>query len=117
MKFLSSFACFFNQRRCSKCPPSACTPALRCWRHWASALSIILCSIAGHKPDFIPPTLLPPSSQDFNLVDYKVWSVMQEQVYQTPIHDVNGLKQRLLDEWAALDQRIIDYFVYLNFDR
>ena len=42
---------------------------------------------------------------------------MYEQVYQTPIHDVNGLKQRLLDEWAALDQRTIDYLVYLNFDR
>jgi len=42
---------------------------------------------------------------------------MQEQVYQTPIHQVNGLKQRLMDEWAALDQWTIDYFVYLNFDR
>ena len=42
---------------------------------------------------------------------------MQEQVYQIPIHDVNGLKQRWLDEWEALDQSIIDYFVYLNFDR
>jgi len=42
---------------------------------------------------------------------------MQEQVYQTPIHDVNGLKQRLLVEWAAPEQRIINYFVYLNFDR
>jgi len=29
--------------------------------------------------------------------EYKVWSVMQEQVYQTPIRDVNDLKQRLLD--------------------
>ena len=27
--------------------------------------------------DFIPPTLWPP---DLNLVDYKVWSVMQEKV-------------------------------------
>jgi len=42
---------------------------------------------------------------------------MQGQVYQTPFHDVNYLKQRLLDEWAALDKRIIDYFVYLNFER
>jgi len=39
---------------------------------------------------------------------------MQEQVYQTPIHDVNDLKQRLLDVWAmALDQRIIDNDVQL----
>jgi len=37
---------------------------------------------------------------------------MQEQIYQTPIHDVvNDLKQLLLDVcivWAALDQKIID---------
>ena len=33
---------------------------------------------------------------------------MQEQVYQTQIHDVNDLKQRLLDVWATLDQRIIE---------
>jgi len=33
---------------------------------------------------------------------------MQEQVYQTPIHDVNDFKQRVLDVCAALDQRIID---------
>jgi len=36
---------------------------------------------------------------------------MQEQVYQTPIHDINNLKQRLLDVWAALNKTIIDYFV------
>jgi len=52
-----------------------------------------------------------------NPVDYKVWSVVQEQVYQTQIYDVNGLNQRLLDKWATLDHRVIDYFVYLNFDR
>ena len=33
---------------------------------------------------------------------------MQEDVYQTPIHDENDLKQRLLDVWVALHQRIID---------
>ena len=75
-----------------------------------------LCT-AVHIPDFIPPTSWSPNSPDLNPVDYRVWSVVQEQVYQTPIHDVNGLKQRLLGEWVALDQRIVDYFVYLNFDK
>jgi len=43
---------------------------------------------------------------------------MQEQVYQTPIHDVNDLKQRLLDVWAAEDQRmIIYYFVNKDFGK
>jgi len=42
---------------------------------------------------------------------------MQEQVYHTPIHDVNDLKQPLMDVWAAVDQRIIYYLVNLNFGR
>jgi len=42
---------------------------------------------------------------DLNMVDYKVWGVMQEQVYQTPIQVVNDIKQRL-DVWADLDQRV-----------
>jgi len=51
-------------------------------------------------PDFIPPTLWPPDSQDLNPGDHKAWNVMEEQVYHTPIHDVNYLKQRLLDVLA-----------------
>ena len=42
---------------------------------------------------------------------------MQEQVYQTPIHDVNDLKQHLLDVWADVAKRIVYYFVNLNFGR
>ena len=44
---------------------------------------------------------------------------MQEQVYQTPIHDVNDLKQRLLDVWADVNKRIVGlyYFVNLNVGR
>jgi len=42
---------------------------------------------------------------------------MQEQVYQTPIHDVNDIKQRLLDVLVALDQRIINNAINLNFGR
>ena len=49
-------------------------------------------------PDFIPPTLWPPDSQDLNPVDHKMWSVKEQQVYHTPIHDVS--KQRLFDVWA-----------------
>ena len=41
----------------------------------------------------------------------------QEQVKQTPIHEVHDLQQRLLDVWSALDWRIIDYFVNKNFGR
>jgi len=41
-----------------------------------------------------------PDSSDLNPVDHKVWGVIQEQFYQTPIHDVNYLKQHLLYVWA-----------------
>ena len=33
-------------------------------------------------PDFIPLALWPPNSPDLNLVDYTVWSVLQERVYR-----------------------------------
>jgi len=42
---------------------------------------------------------------------------MKEQVYQAPIHDVNDLDQRFLDVWETMHQKIIDYFVNLNFGR
>ena len=64
--------------------------------------------LTRETPDFIPLTLWSPNSPDLNPVDYKVWSVMQERVYQTEMHNVNDLKQRLLDVWAALGQSIID---------
>jgi len=42
-------------------------------------------------PEFIPPTLWPPSTPDLNPVDYKVWSVMQEKVYKKRIKDSDEL--------------------------
>ena len=59
-------------------------------------------------PDFITPLLWPPNSPDLNPVDYKVWSVLQERVYQTRIRDVSHLKERLVEEWDKFDQSIVD---------
>jgi len=33
-------------------------------------------------PRFISPDLWPPNSPDLNPVDYKIWGVMQDRVYQ-----------------------------------
>jgi len=33
-------------------------------------------------PAFISPNLWPPNSPDLNPVDYKIWGVMQDRVYQ-----------------------------------
>jgi len=43
---------------------------------------------------FILPTLWPPNSPDLNPVDYKVWSVLQEQVYNVKVNNVDELRQR-----------------------
>jgi hypothetical protein len=59
-------------------------------------------------PDFIPPTLWPPNSPDLNPVDYKIWSVMQERVYQTKVRDIVDLRQRIFEVWDELDQSIVD---------
>lgn len=59
-------------------------------------------------PQFIGPNLWPPNSPDLNPVDYKIWGVLQERVYQTPIRDVTDLRQRLIDTWSGISQKVID---------
>jgi len=51
-------------------------------------------------PAFISPDLGPPNSPDLNPVDYKIWCIMQQRVYQTKVQDVNDLKRRLINVWA-----------------
>ena len=64
--------------------------------------------LSRETPDFISPFLWPPNSPDLKPVDYKIWSVLQERVYQTHICDVDHLKQRLVEEWNRFDQGIVD---------
>jgi len=52
--------------------------------------------LVQEMPDFIPPTLWPSNLPDLNLVDYSVWSVLQERVYRTKISDVDELKRRII---------------------
>jgi len=52
--------------------------------------------------------LWPSNSPDLNPVDYKVWSVLQEQVYKVKVNDVNELRQRIQTVLDELDQHIID---------
>ena len=64
--------------------------------------------LSTETPAFIPPTLWPPNSPDLNPVDYKVCSVLQEQVYKVKVNDVGELCQRIQTVSDELDQRIID---------
>jgi len=43
-------------------------------------------------PDFIGLDLWPPNSPDLNPVDYKIWGVMQQQVYESQINNIDELK-------------------------
>src|SRR5271155_86690 len=59
-------------------------------------------------PEFISPSLWSPNSLDLNPVDYKIWGVLQNRVYQTKIQNVQHLKERLVEERSRFDQNIID---------
>jgi len=51
------------------------------------------------------PDQWPPNSPDMNPVDYKIWAVMQERVYEKCVNDVDELCQRLLSvARTALDK-------------
>jgi len=40
-------------------------------------------------------------------VDYKIWSIVQQRVYQSRVHNIDKLKQHLVHVWHGMDQTII----------
>ena len=64
--------------------------------------------LSTETPALIPPILWPPNSLDLNPVDYKLWSVIQEQVYKVKVNNVDELCQCIQTVWDELDQRVID---------
>ena len=45
---------------------------------------------------------------DLNPVDCRIWVLMQERMYKTPVRDKSELKQRLNDAWTSISQNVID---------
>jgi len=56
----------------------------------------------------ISPRPVAPNSPDMNPVDYKIWAVMQQWVYEKRVHDVDELCHRLLSVWHSIRQNVID---------
>jgi len=50
----------------------------------------------------------PPNGLDLSTVDYKIWELMQERVYKTPVEDTSQLKQHLIDTWSTISKCIVD---------
>jgi len=73
--------------------------------HRAHDTMALLCR---ETPDFISPDQWPSNSPDINPVDYKIWAVMQQQVYEKHVNDVDELSQRLLSVWHSIGQNVID---------
>ena len=56
----------------------------------------------SETPDFISPELWPQQSGSKPRRLYTIWGVMQQRVYEMQIHNVDELKQRLVDAWSGL---------------
>jgi len=52
--------------------------------------------------------MCPPNSLDLNPVDNAIWCVIQQCVYETRVHDIDELRQRLLHVPHGLEQSLID---------
>ena len=48
------------------------------------------------------------NSPDLNPVDYKIWGVMQQRVYERRMNNVDEVKQRLIAVWDGMQQNVID---------
>ena len=42
------------------------------------------------------------NSPDLNPADYRIWGLMQQRLYKTPVRDTIDLKKRLVDTWASI---------------
>ena len=60
----------------------------------------------ANRHAFITPGSWSPNSHDFNSVNY-IWDIIQQTVYQTRVQDMNGLRQRVIDVWAEVEQNVI----------
>jgi len=44
-------------------------------------------------------------------VDYEIWSVLQQRIYETRVDNLYELKQRLIEVWSELQLNVADVAV------
>jgi len=72
-------------------------------------LSHIKCSICRlHSASLLPVQTFGPQQSRLNPVDYYIWEVMQERIYQTQVYDVEEVRQCLIDVWHGLGESVIN---------
>ena len=59
-------------------------------------------------PEFIAADTWLPKCSSLNSVDYRIWRVIQERVYHTPIQDVAELWRRWMSTWTDFQQSVLD---------
>jgi len=62
----------------------------------------------ANRYTFITPDLWLSNSPNLSPIDYKIWDIIQQRVYQTEVQDVNDSGQRLIDAWADVERSVTD---------
>ena len=53
-------------------------------------------------------SVIKENSPDLNPVDYRIWGLMQQRLYKTPVRDIIDLKKRFVDTWASIPQCVVE---------